>query len=56
MISADLQEELQDEIHKSCVDCGVDRIIAYWDYELEYYIYLDESDICTQCQAKQTSV
>lgn len=52
MKNARLKEEteFQDEIRESCVQCGVERLVAYWDEELEYYIYLSESDTCRKCE------
>lgn len=50
MKNAMLKEAFQDEIRESCVECGVDRLIAYWDEELEYYIYMSDTDICDECE------
>ena len=35
-----LKEEFQDEIWEPCVLCGASHLAAYWDEELESYIYL----------------
>ncbi len=51
MNSRKLKESFQDEIKRRCVQCGVDQLVAYWDEELEYYIYLtDDSVCCVECQ------
>lgn len=40
----------EDEISAKCIHCEKERVIAYWDEELEYYIYLsDEPPVCVQC-------
>ncbi|HXH54826.1 MAG TPA: hypothetical protein VNK03_03680 [Gammaproteobacteria bacterium] len=45
-----LKKMFQDEIRESCLQCGIERLVAYWDEELEYYIYLSDTDICDSCQ------
>lgn len=52
MRNAKLKEAFQDEIRKACPQCGTVRLMAYWDEELEYYIYLSDTDteICNNCQ------
>lgn len=42
-----------DEIHINCIECNKTRLVAYWDDELESYIYLCEEDErrCLECQA-----
>jgi len=45
-----LKKALQDEIRESCLQCGVEGLKAYWDEELEYYIYLSDTDVCESCQ------
>jgi RNA polymerase subunit RPABC4/transcription elongation factor Spt4 len=45
-----LKTLFQDEIRESCQQCGMERLMAYWDEELEYYIYLSDSKICHNCQ------
>jgi hypothetical protein len=46
-------EEFQDEISEICSQCGVAHVVAYWDEELECYIYLSasESNVCSTCQS-----
>lgn len=50
------KDEFQDEIREACIECGTEVLTAYWDDELEYYIYLsDEAEdqdevICEACQ------
>lgn len=41
----------RDRMSMQCVQCGREQLIAYWDYELEYYIYLSESTegLCNLC-------
>jgi hypothetical protein len=43
-------EEFQDEVKKTCQYCGKTRIVGYWDYELEAYIYLSKSNLCLTCE------
>ncbi len=50
MQGVEIREELQDEIYEKCSCCGKSRVVAYWDYELESYIYLSESDVCLKCE------
>ena len=42
-------QEFSDEILENCPHCGCEHMRAYWDYELEYYIYLSDSNVCTDC-------
>lgn len=52
MKTAATQRKLKDEIKEQCTACGIERLVAYWDYELEYYIYLSESSgVCNKCEA-----
>ncbi len=50
------KEEFQDEIMEACAECGAEVLKAYWDEELEHYIYLfdDEENqsevICEACE------
>jgi hypothetical protein len=48
----------KDELYESCIQCGKERLTAYWDYELEYYIYLSESSStpCVHCQNTEQPV
>lgn len=39
----------KDEILSRCRICGIDLIVAYWDYEIEYYIFLFDEDCCKNC-------
>ena len=50
MKTAKLKKAFQDEIRESCLQCGVERLTAYWDEELEYYIYLSDEEICNNCR------
>ena len=50
MQSVEIKEEFQDEITEKCKCCGKVRAFAYWDYELESYIYLSDSDLCLKCE------
>ncbi len=43
-------EEVEDEIWEPCIKCGDKRLMAYWDDELESYIYFTEEAICTKCE------
>lgn len=49
MSSVEIIEETQDEIIEACVRCGVEQLLAYWDEELEYYIYLHDTPVCSTC-------
>jgi hypothetical protein len=51
MKTAKLKKAFQDEIRESCLQCGKEQLMAYWDEELEYYIYLSDGDICHSCQS-----
>lgn len=44
-------QRLKNQIHANCIVCNTKRLVAYWDDELESYIYLcDESQpICMDC-------
>lgn len=45
----------KNEIFSNCTECNLERLIAYWDPELEYYIYLFEEDepvVCDACLPK----
>ncbi len=44
-----MRKKLSDEIKQSCLQCGVERVVAYWDEELEYYIYLSDTEDCDKC-------
>lgn len=49
-----LKNELANEIVVNCVACNAERLMAYWDEELESYIYLcDEKPLCIECMSKQ---
>lgn len=51
MKNAATQRKAKDELSERCRECGKEKVIAYWDYELEYYIYLSESgEACISCQ------
>lgn len=50
MQGVEVKEEFQDELMQNCKCCGQARIVAYWDYELESYICLSESDLCLKCE------
>jgi hypothetical protein len=44
----------KNEMKSNCQECGVERTVAYWDEELEYYIYLcDEPPLCSRCMSSQ---
>lgn len=46
--------ELENEIVANCPACNAERLLAYWDEELECYIYLcDEESLCIECMSKQ---
>ena len=45
---------LGNKIKAPCVECGITHTIAYWDEELEHYIYLmdldkDDNFYCEAC-------
>lgn len=42
----------RDSMSMQCAQCGKEQLIAYWDYELEHYIYLSESTegLCNLCE------
>ena len=44
--------EISDEIKKRCRECQAERMVAYWDEELDCYIYLTESVYCLACEEK----
>lgn len=49
--------QLENEIIANCVACNAERVLAYWDEELESYIYLcDEEPLCNECMSKQEQV
>lgn len=50
MTSETIKKQIKDEIKEPCVQCGKTTLVAYWDYELEYYIYLSDSPVCTECE------
>lgn len=53
----EIETEIENEIVANCVECNVERVMAYWDDELECYIYLcDEEPICNECMSKRTAV
>lgn len=39
----------KDKMFEGCIQCGKERVTAYWDYELECYITLAEPQ--TPCQS-----
>jgi hypothetical protein len=45
------------ELRGFCVECGTESLIAYWDEELEYYIYLvdvteaTDTFSCVKCES-----
>lgn len=44
----------KDELFIQCTVCKCERLHAYWDFELECYIYLtDEPPICEECLSAQ---
>lgn len=43
---------MDDEIKRHCAECKAERTVAYWDEELESYIYLTESDYCLACEER----
>jgi hypothetical protein len=47
-----LEYEAQDETFKCCPKCGDRWLYAYWDHELEAYIYLTEEgeQRCCKCR------
>jgi hypothetical protein len=40
----------QDEILGQCEYCQAEYTVAYWDEELEYYIYLSDGACCSRCE------
>jgi hypothetical protein len=46
------------EIDVNCVECNTSRLMAYWDDEIESYIYLFEEDelLCQGCRPKQPAI
>jgi hypothetical protein len=51
------QRRKKDQIIAHCKQCDGERVIAYWDYELESYIYLcdtREAYFCLECLALET--
>lgn len=50
----DKVHQLEDEIVTNCIECNAERLMAYWDEELECYIYLcDEEPLCQECMSRQ---
>lgn len=51
-----------DALRGSCCQCGMERLIAYWDSELEHYIYLvDINDVadrflCANCEMREVGM
>ncbi len=44
--------DCEDEIYTNCTICQCKRLAAYWDDELESYIYLsDEPAVCVKCSS-----
>ena len=51
------KEIFKDKVVKACTKCSSKRLIAYWDDELEYYIYLEEDVqpfVCLACETPST--
>lgn len=47
----------KDTMTKHCHHCGITRMIAYWDYELEYYIYLSDNEAtCQNCEKNKIQI
>lgn len=42
----------EDEIKQCCIECQIEETVAYWDQELECYIYLRETPYCLGCEPK----
>lgn len=56
-IENEIEDEIEDEIIANCVECNAERVMAYWDDELECYIYLcDKEPICNECMSKQGNI
>ena len=49
MKAMEVEEQIQDEIKKKCIACKREYVVAYWDFELEYYIYLENDPLCVIC-------
>lgn len=46
----------KNEIRAKCEHCGSERVFAYWDEELEYFIYLsDEPVTCLSCNSNHNT-
>jgi hypothetical protein len=53
----DQVHQLENEIIANCVECNAERLLAYWDEELECYIYLcDEEPLCNECMSKHDTI
>ncbi len=43
----------KDELYAQCSQCSCEHLLAYWDEELECYIYLaDEPPLCADCYSE----
>lgn len=52
-----MQKIDQDEILDVCVLCSLTGLRAYWDFELESYLFLvadEEPFTCVNCRSKST--
>lgn len=52
----DQGQPLENEIFTHCIECHAERLMAYWDEELECYIYLcDEKPVCNGCMSNKAA-
>jgi hypothetical protein len=60
MVDIELSENgkvtLNDDCWKECSSCKQRFLEKYWDEEIDWYIELNLSDECTNCQNKPLNV
>lgn len=47
---AELTKETPDDVIRVCEKCSQHFLAKYWDSELDWYIELNDTPFCRQCQ------
>lgn len=55
-LSENCKSTLNDDCWKECIRCNKRFLEKYWDEELDWYIELNVSDECTDCQNQPANV
>lgn len=48
--------DFEEEVFQECTHCHQTYLVKYWDAELDWYIQVNNSDICRDCAKDQPTV